>query len=135
MATSDEIMQAAQARIADLQATERATADQLDAIRRKALDQGSLSDADRATRDNLRAMQQATLDAIEEVSLINMQALDNADEVTDIRDRIAQAIDDLEHTKSKIVHIGQIADKVGEVVTGLKDLADKLPLSPAGASG
>jgi len=135
MPTSDEIMQAAEARIADLQATENATAQQIDAIRRKALDQGFLSDADRATRDSLRATQQATLDAIQEVSLITMQALDNADEVKDIRNRIAHAIDDLEHTKTKIVHIGQIADKVGEVVTGLKDLADKLPKPPQGFPG
>jgi X-X-X-Leu-X-X-Gly heptad repeat protein len=135
MATSSEIMSAAEARIAELQATERATAQQIDAIRRKALDQGSLSDADRATRDDLRATQQATLEAIEEVSLVNMQALDDADEVKNIRERISQVIADLEHTRAKILRIGEIADKVGSVVTGLKDLADKLPQLTAGASG
>jgi len=127
MATSAQILADADAQIAALQQTERSTNQQINAIKDNEWDR-PLTDAERAEIDNLRAMRAAALSAIEEVSFVTMAALDKADEVKRIRNAIAGVIADLRDKKKRIERIGQIANKVGNVIDGLQELADKLPI-------
>jgi hypothetical protein len=127
MATSAEIVAEADAQIAALQTTERATNREINAIKDIEWDR-PLTAEERKRVDDLRAMRAATLAAIEEISFITMAALDKADEVKRIRNAVAGVIADLKDKKKRIDRIGQIATKVGNVITGLQDLADKLPV-------
>lgn len=127
MATSAEIVAEADAQIAALQTTERATNREINAIKDIEWDR-PLTAEERKRVDDLRAMRAAALAAIEEISFVTMAALDKADEVRRIRNAVAGVIADLQDKKKRIDRIGQIATKVGNVITGLQDLADKLPI-------
>ena len=131
MPSSAEILAAADAQIAALQQTERATNQQINAIKDNEWDR-PLTDAERTEIDDLRATRAATLSAIEELSFVTMAALDKADEVKRIRNAVAGVIADLQNKKARIVRIGQIATKIGNVIDGLQDLAKKLPIPNSG---
>jgi chromosome segregation ATPase len=126
MPSSAEIVAAANAQIAALQETERETNQQIAAIKDNEWDR-PLTDAERASIDDLRATLASTLSAIEEVSYVTMAALDKTDEVKRIRNAIAGVIADLTAKKARIDKFGQIATKIGNAIGGLQDLAGKLP--------
>ncbi len=128
MATSAEIVAEADVQIEALQATERAVNQRINAIKDNEWDR-PLTAEERKKIDDLRATRAATLSAIEEVSFITMAALDKADEVKRIRNAVAGVVADLQDKKKRIERIGQIATKIGNVITGLQDLAKKLPIA------
>jgi hypothetical protein len=126
-----EIFDSAQAQISGLQTIELKLNIAINAIKDKEWN-GPLSAKDRERLADLRLDKGSILAAIEELAFVTMEALDKTDELKRINNAIAGVVKDLRSTAQRIERIGEIADTIKEVLSGVVTLSKKIKdIAPA----
>jgi hypothetical protein len=125
MASHQEIFDAAQQRISELQAVELQLEREVVAIKDKEFDHPlSQSDLDRIVK--LRSAKSTIRAAIDELAFVTLKALDTTDELKRINNAIAGAVKDLKKTADRIARIGMIANTITRILGGVEKLGKQI---------
>jgi hypothetical protein len=125
MASHQEIFDAAQKRISELQAVELQLEREVVAIKDKEFDHPlSQSDLDRIVK--LRSAKSTIRSAIDELAFVTLKALDTTDELKRINNAIAGAVKDLKKTADRIARIGMIANTITRILGGVEKLGKQI---------
>lgn len=125
MANHQEIFDAAQKGISELQAVELQLAREVVAIKDKEFDHPlSESDIDRII--DLRSAKANIRSAIDELAFVTLKALDKSDELKRINNALAGAVKDLKRTAERIAKIGVAADTIKQVLGGVEKIGKQI---------
>lgn len=125
MASHQEIFDAAQNGISELQAVELQLAREVVAIKDKEFDHPlSESDIDRII--DLRSAKANIRSAIDELAFVTLKALDKSDELKRINNALAGAVKDLKRTADRIAKIGVAADTIKRVLGGVEKIGKQI---------
>ena len=125
MASHQEIFDAAQKGISELQAVELQLAREVVAIKDKEFDHPlSESDIDRII--DLRSAKANIRSAIDELAFVTLKALDKSDDLKRINNALAGAVKDLKRTADRIAKIGMAADTIRLVLGGVEKIGKQI---------
>jgi hypothetical protein len=124
-ATPREIVNSAKQRIVELQATERDLNARIKQIKDKEREE-RLSSAEIGRLNELRSAKASVLAAIDDLAVVTMTALDQSDRLKHINNAIAGVVKDLKKTAARIAKIGAVAERIGNILSGVTVISNNI---------
>src|SRR4030095_7036447 len=123
--THQMIVDSAEQQIANLETVEADIVARVSEIKEKKR-KGKASSDDLKRLADLKAAHTSVLKAVEDLAVVTMKALDQSDELARIISVIAGVVTNLKGTAQRIARIGEIAEKIGNLLGGVSELSKNI---------